>query len=73
MILGESTRTIFVRIICAVHNNNTNNNKNNMRLNERLNMRLNGRLLNMRLLNGECEAEYEADCVTKYEAKWDTE
>ena len=29
-------------------------------------MRLNGRLLNMRLPNAECEAEYEADCVAKY-------
>ena len=40
-----------------------------MKLNERLNIRLNGRLLNMRLLNSECEAEYEADCVAKYEAE----
>ena len=29
-------------------------------------MRLNGRLLNLR---PECEAEYEADCVAKYEAE----
>ena len=36
-------------------------------------MRLNGRMLNMRLLNAECEAEYEADCVTKYEAEWEAE
>ena len=36
-------------------------------------MRLNGRLLNMRLLNAECEAEYEADCVAKYEAEWEAE
>ena len=35
-------------------------------------MRLNGRLLNMRLLNAECEAD-EADCVAKYEAEWETE
>ena len=34
-------------------------------------MSLNGRLLNMRLLNAECEAEYEADCVTKDEAEWE--
>ena len=34
-------------------------------------MRLNGRLLNMRLLNAECEAEH--DCVAKYEAEWEAE
>ena len=36
-------------------------------------MRLNRRLLNMRLLNAESEAEYEADCVAKYEAEWEAE